>query len=250
MYNILQAVFSFYCNISGATGLAWSASVVAYCLCVCVFAGGALSSAAFNLSSVPLCWVTEAHNERSVLRWGATAGTSGHAQYTVMRWSEESHADFPEARRANWYVIKAHSQHMLISSFMPSDTFLWEEMTVISTSCLLSCLGSSTQRQQGWLITETRQLRLQKLGFIPGGLLSSQHFQQVEFSPRKQRPQQWLLSENKAGGKLWILLVYYFTFSLCFFKSSLKKGWGSLKRFPHHSTSRITNVPVLFLSTV
>lgn len=38
---------------------------------------------AFNLSSVPLCWVTVAHNARSVLRWGATAGTSGHVQYSV-----------------------------------------------------------------------------------------------------------------------------------------------------------------------
>lgn len=49
------------------------------------------SSTAFNLCSVPLCWVTAPHNEHSVLCWGATAGTSGHAQYTAHSGYEKYH---------------------------------------------------------------------------------------------------------------------------------------------------------------
>lgn len=120
---------------------------------MCVHAEGALRSAAFNLSFMPLCWVTAANNERSVLHWGATAGTSGYSQSTSQCCGDpKKDCRLPRGGSSNQtytrYAIE-HVEHTLRAHidfiFYTSDTLLLEEMAVIFSSCLLGCLGSFAQ---------------------------------------------------------------------------------------------------------
>lgn len=217
---------------------------------MCVHAEGALRSAAFNLSFMPLCWVTAANNERSVLHWGATAGTSGYSQSTSQCCGDpKKDCRLPRGGSSNQtytrYAIE-HVEHTLRAHidfiFYTSDTLLLEEMAVIFSSCLLGCLGSFAQPALLGLFNNGNEAaeKTRKLGFIPCGLVSSQHFQQAEFPPRKQWPQQWLLSENTAGGELHI---FHPSITVLFLHITAKK------RLPHWSDHYITNMLELSLWT-
>lgn len=160
---------------------------------MCEHAEGALSSAAFNLSSMPLCWVTAANNKRSVLHCGATAGTSGYSR-SASQCCGDPKKDCRLPRGGSSEQTRTRNVIEQVEHTLRANIgFIFLYLRPICAGrkgCDFHFLSFDLFRflcKRCWacLLTETRQQRAQKLGFIPSGLVSSQHFSTSRIRSKK-----------------------------------------------------------------